>query len=338
MGTRWTPAAGIAVLLLTLTACAGRVIDPPGTSAGPPRAGSAPRGSAEQEKVNRKQAEDEVRRLLGLAPIPPGAVALGSAPAALPGPALGTPNESTYASLARFWRVPMASSALDGYVRHHPPAGLTAEGSTTGFADGSITQGYAWRDAPSQHAPQGGQLSIGVAGSDDVSYLRVDAGAEWLDPHPVRDSTGGARLRLETGQRCPGSDRGIAGVRNDGADDLDGALVPNGTPAAGQVCVYAGLNGQAFTLLRQRPLSRAVATRVATAARSVGLAHANGVVRHCPGRDGPTMVVVLSYPSRPAVNLWIDTGGCQTASNGHVVASGTPSLAALVDLVNQVAG
>jgi hypothetical protein len=333
--TRWS-AAGLA-FFLALTACTARVTGPSGTSSRPPGAGSAPRSLDQQEKVNRKQAEDEVRRLLGLVQLPPGAVALGSAPAALPGP--GTPAVSTYASVARFWRVPLSFSALDGYLVNHPPAGLTEESSNSGFADGTIIQSYAWW-SPAQGPSQGGQLSIQVAptkGSGELSYLRVDAGSQWLDPHPIRDGASGALLRLETGEACPAR-WGFTGVRNDEADELDRVLAPNGTPTSGRLCVYPGSAGGPFALLRQRTLSRAEATRLAAAAHSVELGHADNSVTNCPAFPGSTIVLVLTYPNRRAVNLLIRTGGCSTASNGRVVASASASLAALEDLVNQPAG
>jgi len=340
MGKPWRPVAGIialtVALILALTGCAERATTSPSRHG----AGSASRSLDEQEKANRKQAEDEARRLFELARIPPGAVALQSAPAALAGPSVGTPAMSTYASLARFWRVPMSFAALDEYVRRHPPAGLTSEGDGSTRQHGLLTShGYAWQDDPSHGSPQGGQLSMSMApavGSSDVSYLRVDAGSEWLDPHPVIDSMSGTRLRLETGQSCPAS--GIGGVRNDGADDLDGVLAPNATPASGRVCVYAGGNGQTFALLRQRTLPRAEAARVAAAAHAVDLAHPDGVVIHCPAFRGSTFLVVLSYPSRSAVDLLVDAGGCSSASNGHVVASQSVSLSALIDLVSKAAG
>lgn len=345
MEKRRRPAAGQAVLALTLlvmaipslTACAGRATG----SAGAPPASTA-RSFDEQEKVNRRQAEDEARRLLALAQLPPGAVAVRSAPAALAGPVVGTPGESTYASLVRFWRVPMSFAALDAYVGQHPPAGLTSpsEGYTR-QGDLVTAHGYAWQDAPSRGSPRGGQLAMSVArveGSPDASYLRVDAGSEWLDPHPIRDSRSGPRLRLESGQSCPSSARGFAGVRNDLTDDLDTALAPGGAAASGRICVYASGDGQALALLRQRSLPRAEAERVAAAARAVELAHPNDVVIHCPAMRDSTTVVVLSYPGRSAVDLWIRPGGCSAASNGHVTASPSPSLARLIDVVSRLAG
>jgi hypothetical protein len=334
---RWS-AAGLACFV-ALTACAGHVTSPSATSSRPPATGSTPRSLDEQQKVNRKQAEDEVARLILLAQAPPGAVALDSAPAALSEPSAGTPSTSSYVALARFWRVPMPVAALEDYVRGHPPAGLTQVQDGSESQRGTVVvRFYGWRDVQRPgSSPSGGQLSIGVAGSGNVSYLRADAGSEWLDPHPIPDDTSGARLRLEAGQSCPAG-RGFADVRNDGADDLDRALAPQDAPASGRLCVYPGSDGGASGLLRQRALSRAEAARLAAAAHSVELGHLDNAVTNCPAFPGLTIVLVLTYPSRPAVDLLIRTGGCSTASNGHVVASGSTSLAALEDLLNQPVG
>lgn len=340
MEKRWRPAAGIAVLCLALTACTSQPSNTPAKRIPPD---PFTQRLDEQATANRKQAEDEARGLLERARIPPGAVALNLAPAQLRGLALGIPTSGTYITLARYWRVPMSFKAADDYVRQHPPAGLAQEGSSSESRQGMIRHGYAW-DGQVLPSSRGGQLSIAVAGSvaaaagGDVSYLRVIAGSPWLDPHPFKDSMKGPRLRLESGHGCPASEGpGIVGVRNDGADDLNGALAPNGAPTSGRVCVYAGRNGQASALLRERALPRAEAARVATAARSVEIAHSNGPWS-CVESTGTAAVVVLTYPGRPAVNLWILTGGCPTASNGHLVAVPSSSMTALVDLLNQVAG
>jgi hypothetical protein len=300
----------------------------------------------EQETANRQQAEDEARGLLARVRIPPGAVALDMTPPELAGPALGIPEtRGTYLTLARFWQVPMSITAADDFVRQHPPAGLAREGSSAENRQGMIMLGYAWggKVLPSS---QGGQLSIEVAGraaagtGPAISYLRVVAGSPWLDPHPFRDSADGSRLRLENGERCPAGEQGVVGVRNHGADDLNGALAPSGDPTSGRVCVYAGMNGEPFPLVRQRALPRAEAARVAAAARSVRIAHSNPVPSCLGSRSAATRAVLtyLTYPGRPAINLWLVTGSCPVASNGHLVAVGNPSVAALVDLVKQVAG
>jgi hypothetical protein len=322
---RQISAIGIVVLCWVLAACG--LSNAPHTSLGQPGAPSS--SYDEQAAINRKQAEDATHRLLGLAEIPPGAVELDSAPAALPGPALGTPASQTYASLARYWRVPLSFPAADTFVRAHPPAGLTEEGSSSGTEEGMIRHGYAWGGSAPGSA-HGGHLSIGVAGpaAGQVSYLRIDAGSEWLDPHPVADDTTGPRLRIESDQGCPADDRAIVGVRNDGTG-FDRALVPDGTPTGGRVCAYAGLNGHAFALLRQRAMSGGDAVRVVAAARSVELAHAD-VQTSCPMDDGMATVLVLHYPDRPAVDLWLEVTGCTSASNGSVRAIQSAGLAALL--------
>lgn len=295
-------------------------------------------GYDEQARINRTQAEDATRRLLDLASIPPGAVELASAPAALPGPALGTPESETHANLARYWRVPLSFAAADAYVRAHPPAGLTEEGSSSGTEQGMTHRGYAWGgSAPgSEH---GGELSIGVAGNPadgQVSYLRVDAGSDWLDPHPITDRESGPRLRIEAGQSCPASDRGIVGVRNSGSG-FDTALAPDERPTGGRVCRYAGGNDQPFALLSQRQLSADVAARLAATAHATDLSHANAVTS-CPMADGSAAVLVLTYPSRPATNLWLLTSGCSSVSNGHLRATDLAGLAILREAVDGVSG
>jgi hypothetical protein len=344
MGKSWRTATSIAVFCLALTACTGQsrnALDTPAKRIPPD---PATQRLDDQERVDRQQAEDEARGLLERVRIPPGAVVLNFAPVELLGPALGIPlTSSTYIRLARYWRVPMSFKAADDYVRQHPPAGLAQVGSSFETRQGLTMHGYAW-DGQALPFSRGGQLSIEVAGrvaaaaGGDLSYLRVVAGSPWLDPHPFRDSTDGPRLRLESGRSCPASGQGTVGVRNDGADELDGALVPDGAPDSGLVCVYPGGSDLISTLLRHRAVSRAEAVRVAAAARSVELAHPNGPVINCSGMPGSTFVVVLRYPGRPAVNLYLRTGECSTASNGHVVAPISPSLTALVDVVNQVAG
>jgi hypothetical protein len=238
----------------------------------------------------------------------------------------------------------MSFKAADDYGRQHPPAGLAREGSSSESRQGLTTRGYAW-DGQVLPFSLGGQLSVTVAGSvaaaagGDVSYLGVVAGAPWLDPHPLRDTSDGSRLRLESGQSCPASELGVVGVRNDRAGDLDGALAPNGAPTSGRVCVYAGSNGQAYALLRQRPLPGPEAAQVAAAAHSVELAHPNGPSSCTRSSSAAAALVVLTYPGRrPAVNLWIVTDGCLRASNGHLVAVRSPSVTALADLVSRLAG
>lgn len=332
MGNRWRSTTGILLLCSVLVACASTP-----RPAGQPGHGTTSASYDEQAMINRKQAEDATRRLLELAGIPPGAVELASAPAALPGPALGVPASQTYTSVARYWRVPLSFAAVDAFVRAHPPAGLIQEGSSSATVHGMTRHGYAWGgSAPG--SSHGGQLSIGVAGPADgqVSYLRVDAGTDWLDPHPVADRAKGPRLRIEAGQSCPASDRAIVGVRNSGAD-FDTALAPADPPNGGRVCSYAGLNGQAFALLAQRQLPADQAARLAATAHAMDLSHSNAV-SSCGMSDLSAAVLVLTYPSRPATNLWLLTSGCSTISNGSIRAGDLGGLAILREAVDGVSG
>jgi hypothetical protein len=336
MKSRWRSAAGIGVLLLTLTACAGRVTGP---SARQPGVGSASRGLDEQQEVNRKQAEVEARRLLGLAQIPPAAVALDSAPAALPVRAMGEDGVETVVDLARYWRLPMSFRAAQDYLEQHPPAGLTQwGGSAEHGTPTAMVDGYGWADVDSASH---GDLEFGLASIGDAStagtasYLRVDARAEWLDPHPLADVETGPRMRLDAGNRCPADDRWMVGVRNDGPD-FDRNLVPPATPNAGLLCYYAGLNGKRFGLLVQRVLPAQDAARVADAARRVELAHLDGGTYNCPMDDGSVTVLMLEYPHRAAANLWLKVRGCAFASNGHIRAPGSSTPAALIDAVDEL--
>jgi len=332
MGNRGISTIGMLLLGSVLAGCAGTTLTPTR-----PSTGSSSASFDEQEAINRKQAEDTTHRLLELASIPPGAVELDSAPPALPGPALGTPNLETYTSVARYWRLPLSFAAADAYVRAHPPAGFTELGSMSGAEQGLTHHGYAWSgSAPgSSHS---GELSIGVSGNPAdgrLSYLRVDASSEWSDPHPIADAAAGPRLRIEAGGRCPGDDARIVGVRGQGAG-FDSALVPPGTPTAGLLCAYAGMNGTPYSLVGQRVLSAADAGRAATAARGLELGHPGAGPHSCPMDDGSAAVVVLEYPDRPAANLWWQTNGCTSVSNGSVTALG--SLGALNGLLDEVGG
>ncbi|HEX8092742.1 hypothetical protein [Jatrophihabitans sp.] len=347
MGTRWAPAAGIVVLLLALTACTGRGIGTPagpgtsaglGTSAGQHGAASTSPSFDEQEKANRTRAESEARRLLALAEIPAGSVQLSSAPAALPAPAMGDNGVETATDLARYWQLPMSFPAAEDYLKQHPPAGLTQWGGSAEGSPTAMVHSYGWTVGGS--SPQGG-LEFGLASIGEASaagtasYLRVDARVEWLDPHPMADTGTGPRMRLEAGSRCPADDRGVVGVLTD-RPDVDRSLVPPGTPNAGLLCSYGGLNGKRFGLLLQRVLTAEDAARVADVARRVELGHLNGGSRNCPAGDGSVTVLMLEYPHLAAANLWLEARGCASASNGHIRAPGSATLAALIEVANQL--
>jgi hypothetical protein len=323
------------LLCLPVTGCGSA--HTPGSGPGTTQAPTAGPDYDAQEKANRTRAEGDARRLLALVDLPSGSVELASAPAALPGPALGMPQSDTTVDQAKYWRVPLAVAATEDYLEQHPPAGLSQWGTSSAGSVAAMTHGYGW--AGTGTGSPGGQLEIGVAAISDAagaaSYLRADALTTWLDPHPLVDDAAGRRMRIEAGGRCPAEDSGMVGVRNDG-NDFDRSLVPTGTPKGGLLCSYAGMNGKPFSLVLQRVLSAAEAARVAEAARRVDLGHANGVVHSCPGDGGAAAVAVLEYQNRPAANLWLAVHGCSSASNGSIRAIQSSSLAALLQIVHEL--
>ena len=312
-------------ILLGLTGCADRSI-PTSPQQGPT---SAPASDLDAQAANaRQRALDQARRLLTFAVIPPGATEQHSAPASLPGPALGMPAEQTYVDLAKYYRVPLPLAAAVAFVQAHPPSGLIEAGSSKGGPGQTV--GYAW-DGPVGGSAQG-QLSMVLAPLDATSsYLRVDAGQDWLDPRPMTDTSTGPRLRIEAGGQCPASDAGVVGVRNPD-DDLSRQLAPAATATGGLVCSYSGLNGNRFALLSSRTLTATEAGQLGRLAHQVDLSHSDGA-RNCPLDDASAAVLVLDYPHRSAVDLWLRLRGCTTVSNGEVLAGGNASASALLDAV-----
>ncbi|MEO6500385.1 MAG: hypothetical protein ABIQ09_00560 [Jatrophihabitantaceae bacterium] len=326
------------LLCLAATGCgSAQSAQPAATSS--PQASSGPPDYDAQEKAGRTQAEGDARKLLALAEVPPGSVELTTAPAALSDPALGSTDSSTNVDLAKYWRVPLSLPALEAYVKQHPPAGLSQWGSRGRSSGGpATTLGFGWSGGGGS-SPDG-QLHIGLGSIGDdsaagkASYLRVDALTTWLDPHPIPDRATGTRMRIEAGDRCPAENKGMVGVRNEGTD-LDHALAPADKPNAGLLCSYTGLNGEAFALSLERVLAAADAGRIAEAAHRTALSHYDAS-RSCGMDDGSVTVLVLQYPNRPAVNLWLPSTSCHGTSNGHIVATDLLGLGGLRDVVNEL--
>lgn len=142
-------------------------------------------------------------------------------------------------------------------------------------------------------------------------------------------------MRIEAGDRCRAENKGMVGVRNEGTD-LDDHLAPADKPNAGLLCAYAGGNGKPpRTLSLERVLTAAEATRIAEAAHRVTRSHYDAP-HSCAMMDGSATVLVLGYPNRPAVNLWLPSASCQGTSNGHIVATDLLTLGALRDVVNEL--
>jgi hypothetical protein len=299
----------------------------PSRSSGPSSSASPAGDPDAQYAHNWDRASDQARRLLSHAVIPPGAKEQADQPASLPGPALGMPDAQTYADVAKFYRVPLPLDAAAAFVHSHPPAGFTEEGSSQGGSNHTV--GYAWY-GPNGDPAALGQLSMVLASADRTSsYLRVDGGEDFDDPRPIKDSQPGPRLRIEAGEHCPARDYGVVGVRNPGGD-LSQQLAPAATAIGGLVCSYSGFNGNRQALLSSRTLTAAEAGRLGRLAHQVELSHSDGL-HSCPFDDGTAQVLVLDYPDRPAVDLWLQHRGCSSVSNGQVVGGRGANQAALLD-------
>jgi len=283
----------------------------------PSLAGASPSDLDAAVAASRASAEHDAVRLLALAQVPPGAKEISTPPATLPGPALGTPQTDSLIDHARYWRVAMSLKDAIAWVQAHPPSGLTSNGSgSESDHDVLVEQGFSYVGADG-----GGQLEIGVAADgESSSYIRADGVTEWLDPRPVRDDADGKRLVATVAAGCPSSDRGFAGVENVGSD-LDAALLPSGSPTVGLLCEYEGMNGKPFSLLTQKLLDAAAASRLAATARAISLSHTDGDVHSCPMADGSADLLVFSYSGRSDVGLFYLRNGCQTISNGRILAS-----------------
>ena len=332
-------ATSILVAVLTLAAgCASQSkpsvsgsITSSGLRQSPSAIGSSAPATAEH---NKKAAEDEAKRLLTLAPKPPGARSVAEAPTGLSGPAMGAPMTSSLIDQTEFWSVPMSLDDSIAWLRAHQPAGMDYLGESSGSGPGESYKGLAWapnHDAQTDPGVGGPNLQVNVAAVDTQnSAWRVDAIDTWLDPVPRRDVADGPRMRVTVTGGCPSTDKGEAGVTNEGAD-LDAALLPAGGPTAGLICYYNGLNGMAFTLTRSVPLSAADAARVAVAANASQLSHLDDEHVNCPSDDGSQAVLAFSYSGRTDVDLDYALTGCSWVANGHIVATPSDALSALVD-------
>ena len=224
-------------------------------------------------------------------------------------------------------------------LRTARPTGMTDRGIAASILVAALTlaAGCSSQSKPSvsgsiiSSGPRQSPSAVNVAAVDaQNSAWRVDAIDTWLDPVPRRDVADGPRMRVTVTGGCPSTDKGEAGVTNEGAD-LDAALLPAGGPTAGLICYYNGLNGMAFTLTRSVPLSAADAARVAVAANASQLSHLDDEHVNCPSDDGSQAVLAFSYSGRTDVDLDYALTGCSWVANGHIVATPSDALSALVD-------
>jgi hypothetical protein len=269
---------------------------------------------------NRELARKQAAWLLTHVRMPPGAVRLKSAPASLPGPAMGTPQVRTLIDTVRSWRVKMPFARMVTWLNKHRPRGLPETGSSSASYRGRLTMvgyDYGGRTSP---AWESSDLEIAVApAGKKASVIRADGVVVYLDPRPIPDNAKGPRLRVTLARGCPRSDAGIVGVRNRGPG-LRHRLLPRGKPTAGLVCRYNGLNGKAFRLRKATRLDAAQARRLARSMSRLPLSHTDGGVVNCPFDDLSYEVVALAYPHRSDVDLWVKLNGCTYVANGFILA------------------
>lgn len=279
-------------------------------------------GRAATAAGNRAAARAEADRLLSLAQAPPGAVRLARPPSPLTGPSMGNPAVSSLVDKALSWRVDLPFAAAKTWLTAHRPRSLRQDGSTSSgnaFTGQTTMIGTSYR-GPANRAWQSAELEIGLApAGSHASVIRADAVIVWLDPRPVRSSPGAHPVRVTISGGCPPSDKGVTGVTNPGAR-LTRRLLPAGKPTGGLRCRYDGLNGHPWQLVAARRLTAGQARQKARSLARIPLSHPDGAVVNCPMDDGSAEVLVLVYPGRPDVDLWIKLNGCGGTSNGSIIA------------------
>jgi hypothetical protein len=311
------------VLLLAGCGSGGSVVGQHGTPVA-----SRTEVDAVSATTNQAQAQAEAERLLALVVAPPASVELTSAPpSSLTAPPMGLPAPTTSLVDDRaFWMIPMSMTATLAWIAGHPPTGLIRSGSGSSSTHGVTTaSGYQYNAPPSAAWTQA-SVHIGVVPTGpESSVVTADATVLWIDPVPLRDTQPGSRLSVSAASGCPPSDRGIVGVTGP-APPPNSSLLPPGAPTAGLVCEYSGLNGDAFGLRRKTVLDATAADAFSARVRQLPLGHVDGRASFCPMDDRSATLVALVYPGDQNIDLWMETTGCATVSNGEISASGSVSV------------
>ena len=339
------PAVAASVLLL-VAGCASAGVSPREASAGSPTAQTSTQparstgpavasASATSAAYNRNKADDEARALLAMAPVPPGAAPLSTAPSPLAEPFMGGPMVDSQVVRTGFWHVPLGFDAAVAWVKAHPPSGLVAGISGGGSGPNGARSAVVGYRAPASPAWADAGLDLTlVPDGPGATYLRADATVDWWDPVPAKDDASGDRVQLDVASGCPKVLGYAAGVRNSGRPMLESRLLPTGTPSGGLLCSYGGFNYKPPTGLADvQPLSAAAAQKVAAVVAAISLKHLDGAVHSCPMDDGTVAVVVLSYPGVGDVDLWYSRRGCSYIANGYITARASGDFSALVDSI-----
>jgi hypothetical protein len=306
-------AAALAALCLLAAGCGGVAAD--GRTAARQTDASETLAAA----ANRRLAVQEALRLLSVLPVPAHAVRLKSAPAALPVDGLSTPASSPI-DASRSWLIPLPYKAAATWLVDNPPD-LQVSGSLQGSRFGHPWTGYSYAGL-SGPAWASAELDVEVAPAGPRgSVMRADGLVIWIDPGPAPDNTVGLRLRVAAASGCPVSDHGVVGVTNPGAK-LTRSLLPAGQPTAGLECQYYGMNVSPWRLHTQRHLSAGQARRLAATLAALPLGYPVGEGLNpggCPA-DESAELIVLAYPGRPDVDLWMTGCNDDVVANGYIVA------------------
>jgi hypothetical protein len=87
------------------------------------------------------------------------------------------------------------------------------------------------------------------------------------------------------------------------------------------VCRYGGLNDlPPFTLTAHDLLTKNAARRLANLIDEIPVGHVAGATFSCPPADGSAVVFVLSFASRPDVDVWHARTDCPAPSNRKITA------------------
>ena len=263
--------------------------------------------------------------MLSLVWVPPGAVPVASPPRSLPGPPIGTPLVSSLVDRVLAWQVRLPFTAVQAWPAAHPPRGLTADGSASAknTVTGQTTMSGTSYRGPASLAWRSADLELSAApAGPDATAIRADAVIVWLEP-PVPSAPGPGSVRVTLSGGCPPTDKNVTGVTNAAGEGLARRLLPAGQPSGGLRCRYDGLNGDPWHLVAAQRLSTAAARRTASQMASLPLGQPAGEIVNCPMDDGSAEVLVLAYPNRPDVDLWVALNGCGGVSNGYLSAGGT---------------
>jgi hypothetical protein len=206
----------------------------------------------------------------------------------------------------------------------HPPDGLFKMGEGSSSTPSTSASGYSY-SAPDSSAWVDAEVAVTVTQIGvNMSAVRGDGIAVWIDPVPYGDNTLGPRMRLTVAGGCPATDQGYVGVTNP-QPALNSSLVPPSAPTEGLVCEFYGGSGHPFALKKTTVLDGTAAAAFAVKARELRLGHVDGEVLSCPNDDGSVTAVALAYPGGSPVDLWM-TGGCAGTSNGYIRVDGSVSV------------